>query len=276
MGIFLDSVVLPSSIGCASRYQSNGTDMPLSRLVNAACRHMPTDEIGCTAGVVINPALPARAARRLSLPLRLSSRRRLLCLSCLQSGWLFRCLSSRRRLPSAGASASHRAIACRHAPLGHLVRLVVTSHHSSRQRIPSAGASTSHPAVASRAYTPPSPSISTPHVCWCTLPTPNPKHLFALYYGANCSCFGGNDTKPSAHVITHGVGMMPKRLDGVSWPKTMASKTLTSCQNFFLFPRGCFGPGTNLRWIDTVIVDLPTRMKHPCDFLPSSTRVRPT
>jgi hypothetical protein len=61
-------------------------------------------------------------------------------LSGLSSGWLSRCLSSRRRLPSAGAS--HYSITS--------VRLVVTSPRFSRHHLPSAGASASHRAIASR------------------------------------------------------------------------------------------------------------------------------
>jgi len=66
----------------------------------------------------------------LTLPLpicrRLSLRHRLLCLSSIRlvvPSPRFSC----RHLSSAGASASHRAIASSHAPLGPLVRLVKAS-----------------------------------------------------------------------------------------------------------------------------------------------------
>jgi hypothetical protein len=45
----------------------------------------------------------------------------------LLSGWLLRCLSSRRHLPSACASASHCITASHRAPLTPLIRLVVVS-----------------------------------------------------------------------------------------------------------------------------------------------------
>ncbi len=74
------------------------------------------------------------------------------CLSCLLSGWLMHCLSSPRRLPSAGASTSH---CCCMAP-PHVVPLPLVPlllgllsgwllHYlSSRCRLLPAGASASH------------------------------------------------------------------------------------------------------------------------------------
>jgi hypothetical protein len=68
--------------------------------------------------VVVSPLLtlppPICQHLRLSLCCHLSLHHGLLC---LLFGWLFHCLSSRRPLPSAGASASHCTIASHHAPL---------------------------------------------------------------------------------------------------------------------------------------------------------------
>jgi hypothetical protein len=44
----------------------------------------------------------------------------------------------------------------------------------------------------------------------------NTQHFCALYYGANCSCCGGNNTKQSEPVITHDVGMTPMHFVGAS------------------------------------------------------------
>jgi hypothetical protein len=67
-------------------------------------------------------------ASRLPAPLPLIAPPPLIApLSCLLSGWLSRCLSSHRRLPSACASASHRTATYYRAPLTPLVRLVVAS-----------------------------------------------------------------------------------------------------------------------------------------------------
>jgi hypothetical protein len=65
------------------------------------------------------------------------------------SGWLSCCLSSRRCLPSAGAShCGHRlSFSCLSS-----VRLVVPSPRFSRHHLPSAGASASHRAVTSSCH----------------------------------------------------------------------------------------------------------------------------
>ena len=62
----------------------------------------------------------------------------------LSSGWLSRCLSSRRRLPSAGASHCGHRLSCLSS-----IRLIVLSPRFSRRHLPSAGASASHRAVTS-------------------------------------------------------------------------------------------------------------------------------
>jgi hypothetical protein len=54
------------------------------------------------------------------------------------------CLSSRRRLPSAGASHCDHRLSCL-----SFVRLIVPSPRFSRRHLPSAGASASHRAVTS-------------------------------------------------------------------------------------------------------------------------------
>ena len=63
------------------------------------------------------------------------------------SGWLSRCLSSRRRLPSAGASHCGHRLSCLSS-----IRLVVLSPSFSRCHLPSASASASHRAVASSCH----------------------------------------------------------------------------------------------------------------------------
>ena len=65
----------------------------------------------------------------------------------LSSGWLSRCLSSRRRLPSAGASHCGHHLLCLSS-----VRLVVLSPRFSHRHLLSAGASASHRAVASSCH----------------------------------------------------------------------------------------------------------------------------
>jgi hypothetical protein len=67
--------------------------------------------------------------------------------SLSSSGWLSRCLSSRRRLPSAGASHCGHRLSCLSS-----VRLVVPSPRFSRRHLPSASASASHRAVASSCH----------------------------------------------------------------------------------------------------------------------------
>jgi hypothetical protein len=62
----------------------------------------------------------------------------------LSSGWLSRCLSSLRRLPSAGASHCGHRLSCLSS-----IRLIVPSPPFSRRHLPSAGASASHRAVTS-------------------------------------------------------------------------------------------------------------------------------
>ena len=90
------------------------------RLTTPATRHAPPRPL--VRMVVALPLLtpPPSICQRLSLQHRLS---------CLSSIWLVvasPCFS-RRHLPSAGASASHRAVASCHAPLGPLVHLVKAS-----------------------------------------------------------------------------------------------------------------------------------------------------
>jgi hypothetical protein len=64
----------------------------------------------------------------------------------LSSGWLSCCLSSLRRLPSAGAS--HCGIAfCASRPSGWLSRLLAS--HAATSHLPAVGASASHRTVAS-------------------------------------------------------------------------------------------------------------------------------
>ena len=90
----------------------------------------------------------------------------------LSSGWLLRCLSSRRRLPSAGTCShcGHR-LSCLSS-----ARLVVPSPRFSRHYLPSAGASASHRAIASfcHAHLGPlvrlvkaSPLLTPPPPCIC-------------------------------------------------------------------------------------------------------------
>ena len=67
--------------------------------------------------------------------------------SLSSSGWLSRCLSSRRRLPSAGASHCGHRLSCLSS-----IRLVVPSPRFSRRHLPSASASASHRAVASSCH----------------------------------------------------------------------------------------------------------------------------
>jgi hypothetical protein len=84
---------------------------------------------------------PSRSRR----PCRLTTPATRLAPPSLLSGWLSRCLSSRRRLPSAGALHCGHCLSCLSS-----VRLVVASSpRFSRRHLPSAGASASHHAVAS-------------------------------------------------------------------------------------------------------------------------------
>jgi hypothetical protein len=65
----------------------------------------------------------------------------------LSSGWLLHCLSLRRLLPSAGASHCSHCLLCLSS-----IRLVVPSPCFSRRHLPSASASASHRAVASSCH----------------------------------------------------------------------------------------------------------------------------
>jgi hypothetical protein len=83
---------------------------------------------------------PSRSRR----PCRLMTPATRLAPPSLSSGWLSRCLSSCRRLPSAGALHCGHRLLCLSS-----VRLVVPSPRFSCRHLPSAGASGSHRAVAS-------------------------------------------------------------------------------------------------------------------------------
>ena len=101
----------------------------------------------------VAPSIAAEDPSRLPLPSRsrrscqLTTPATRLAPPNLSSGWLSHCLSLRRRLPS--ASAFH----CGHHLLCLLsVRLVVPSPRFSRRHLPSAGASASHRTVASSCH----------------------------------------------------------------------------------------------------------------------------
>ena len=98
--------------------------------------------------IAVKEPLCRTSPSRSSRPCRLTTpATRLAPPSLLSSGWLSRCLSSRRRLPSAGASHFGHRLSCLSS-----VRLVVPSPRFSCRHLPSANASTSHRAIASSCH----------------------------------------------------------------------------------------------------------------------------
>ena len=87
--------------------------------------------------------LPSRSPR----PCRMTTPATCLAPPSLSSGWLSGCLSSRRRLPSAGAFHCSHHLSCLSS-----VQLVVPSPRFSHLHLPSAGASASHRAIASSCH----------------------------------------------------------------------------------------------------------------------------
>jgi hypothetical protein len=109
------------------------------------------------------------------------------CITSLSSGWLLRhlssrrhlCLYSRRRLRSAGISASHCAVASHCAiasrafcPAG----CCVTSPHATASHLPATLPLISHPlnAIASRASSPAGCGVASPHAASSLLPASTP------------------------------------------------------------------------------------------------------
>jgi hypothetical protein len=142
--------------------------------------------VPCRGGAITRRPSPSWGAveelsRRTSpsrsrLPCRLTTPATRLALPSLSSGWLPRCLSSHRRLPSAGALHCGHHLSCLSS-----IRLVVPSPRFSRHHLPSA--CPSKPlvwlVVALPLLTPPPP------ICRC--PSLRPSPFVPLVHPAGCS-----------------------------------------------------------------------------------------